>query len=60
MKLLSARECKTTLVLGGHLTIRASGTVPPWGEECKARKCPVSQRVTAVAPTFEKLDLKIT
>lgn len=56
MKLLSARECKTILVLRGHLTARASGTVPPGGEECEGRKCPDSPRVTALALTCEKSD----
>lgn len=54
-----SKEGKTTLVLRGQLAIRASGTFPPGGEERKVRAWPDSQGATAVAPSFEKSDLKI-
>lgn len=45
-ELLSTRRCKTTQALRGHLAIRAGGR----------HKSP---RPTALAPNFEKSDLKI-
>lgn len=44
-ELLSTRACKTTPALRGHVAIRAGGS-------------PESPRATALAPNFEKSDLK--